>query len=267
MRAAAWLVCHYPLPWRARYEDEVLQLLEDSPARWRDVADLTRGLLTERALSLFEPGDHPLGTVVTLMLLPFPVVVMCWVSGAFAGSWLRTAFGPSSVRAGGSPLLGLLLIAGLWLQITWLSRYGRFDLTPSAANLSPPSPQPQWSKKLLRIGVLWFCGVFLDALLIQWGRPEPLFSSHFPLVILLPFGTQIPIHRLHAEIRYGVTRLQELRILMKWARLELTRCESLHASGTSSPLEKARTEVRHLEEQQAEALATLQGMGYRARFQ
>src|SRR5262245_921746 len=104
-RAATWLVRHYPGPWRERYEDEVVQLLHDSRVRWRDVVDLTRGLFTERALSLFEPGDHPRVTSATLKFLPVPVTVMCWLLGALAGSGLRTAFGPAEVAVAASSAL------------------------------------------------------------------------------------------------------------------------------------------------------------------
>jgi hypothetical protein len=43
--AGAWLVRRYPGWWRARYGDEVLALLEDRPAGWRDRLDLAHGAL------------------------------------------------------------------------------------------------------------------------------------------------------------------------------------------------------------------------------
>ena len=118
----------------------------------------------------------------------------------------------------------------------------------------------------MRIGLLWFCGVFLIALLLHLSRSQPLLSSPFPLLVLVNAGMHVPLHRLSPEIRFSVIRLQELRRQLKWARLELTRCEILHQQGSPSTLEEARTAVHRLEAQQAEALATLHGMGYRARF-
>ena len=41
----AWLVRRYPGWWRARYADEVLALLEDRPAGWRDRLDLAHGAI------------------------------------------------------------------------------------------------------------------------------------------------------------------------------------------------------------------------------
>jgi len=52
---------------------------------------------------------------------------------------------------------------------------------------------------------------------------------------------------------------------MKWARLELERCERLAARQEPSPLEEARTTVRRLETEISQALASLHAMGYRAR--
>jgi len=52
---------------------------------------------------------------------------------------------------------------------------------------------------------------------------------------------------------------------MKWARLELERCERLAARQEPSPREEARTTVRRLETEISQALASLHAMGYRAR--
>jgi hypothetical protein len=41
--SGAWLVRRYPGWWRERYADEVLALLEDRPAGWRDRLDLLHG--------------------------------------------------------------------------------------------------------------------------------------------------------------------------------------------------------------------------------
>ena len=43
--AGAWLVRRYPGWWRERYADEVLALLEDRPAGWRDRIDLAHGAI------------------------------------------------------------------------------------------------------------------------------------------------------------------------------------------------------------------------------
>jgi hypothetical protein len=58
-RAALAIVRRYPAAWRDRYESEVDGLIEDSSLTWRDVAELVRGMLTERARELVESDEHP----------------------------------------------------------------------------------------------------------------------------------------------------------------------------------------------------------------
>ena len=57
-------------------------------------------------------------------------------------------------------------------------------------------------------------------------------------------------------------------LLGGWARLELTRCETLAAQGAAvaAELTHARAETARWEAQQDEALQTLTAMGYRARL-
>jgi hypothetical protein len=51
---------------------------------------------------------------------------------------------------------------------------------------------------------------------------------------------------------------------LKWALLELERCERLVADGSPAPLKEARDAVEWLTRQRDEALATLHSLGYRA---
>lgn len=53
---------------------------------------------------------------------------------------------------------------------------------------------------------------------------------------------------------------------MKWALMELERCEQLAAGGQTSPLGETRAAVGRAAREREEALATLHSMGYRARY-
>lgn len=53
---------------------------------------------------------------------------------------------------------------------------------------------------------------------------------------------------------------------MKWAQMELDRCERLTPRGVPMPLEAARSEIRRIATQTEEALASLNSLGYRGRF-
>jgi hypothetical protein len=82
----ARLVRGYPRPWRGRYEAEVLALLDDASVRWRDVADLARGLLVERMRSTFEPGDRPVVTL-TAILMVHVAKIGTMLGAAYALGW------------------------------------------------------------------------------------------------------------------------------------------------------------------------------------
>lgn len=90
-RLARALVLKYPQPWRDRYGDEVLELLDDSPVRFSDLGELVRGLIVERARALIEDADHPHRTAAILgWTLPMCVVLFmlfAWGAGAALRTW------------------------------------------------------------------------------------------------------------------------------------------------------------------------------------
>ena len=53
---------------------------------------------------------------------------------------------------------------------------------------------------------------------------------------------------------------------MTWARMELERCQQLVASGHAAPLAEARAAIDRIAQRRKDAMATLHGMGYRARL-
>lgn len=92
-RLARSLVMTYPQPWRDRYGDEVLALIEDSPVRFRDLGELVRGLIVERARALIEDADHPTRTPAILASL-HPAFVIGFLAAAWVvGLVLRGSFG------------------------------------------------------------------------------------------------------------------------------------------------------------------------------
>ena len=68
-RLAQALVRRYPAAWRERYEQEVSALIDDTSIRFGDLAELLRGLLTERARELVAADDRPTRTAATIALL------------------------------------------------------------------------------------------------------------------------------------------------------------------------------------------------------
>lgn len=167
---ARWLVRHYPEPWRARYEDEVLALLDDASVRWRDVIDLSRGLVTERAMSLFEPGDHPAAASVMWVFFTLGTVIAAWLVAAMAGYGLRRLTGPLPAAAG---LVGIVLGLAMWPWIFW-----RYGLSYSFRRL-----------RLVPMSHWWFAVVLLTTVLEHWTTNPAFFGStpmFWPVLVGIP---------------------------------------------------------------------------------
>jgi hypothetical protein len=180
-RAAAALsrrVVHgYPKPWRDRYAGEVLALLDDSPARLRDVVDLTRGLVVERARATFEPGDRPtlLATVVFVagfvraVTLATPPILCGWAVQYWLGPASRT------VR-NGTALVCMLFILAFMVCVRRASRSSTNPSEPKrlsnrAARIYLGAAIPitflmSWtaSVPVHYLGVLWLFGPVWDHL-------------------------------------------------------------------------------------------------------
>jgi hypothetical protein len=90
-RLARAIVYRYPPPWRERYADEVLALIEDSPVRFGDLGELVRGLIVERARALIEDADHPRRTGAILGWMQPLFALGCVATGWGIGAILRTS--------------------------------------------------------------------------------------------------------------------------------------------------------------------------------
>jgi hypothetical protein len=260
-RAARRLLRCYPHPWRARYEDEVLDLLDDASVRWRDVVDLSRGLLTERALALFEPGERPLKTSFALSALQLALIGVLALVAAGAGTGLRQLTGPLSFSF---LALGTVVVF-LGGMAFWTVSTGRHLIRlfrDPASVAAPPCPRP------FPIANHWWLPALLLVIVVEFWSSQPLMWWPQLWLISLAIRAQLPgpLARVSLRLQAATTQLHRAKAEMKWARLELERCEQLQAQGQRAPLDEARGTVRRLEEQQAEALASLHAMGYRARF-
>ncbi len=155
-RLARALIRLYPRPWRARYEDEFVALLEDTGATWHVVVDIVRGVLRERALQAWravigrEVGALPplrwtraLGSFTALMAVG-------WVVGRQLDPFVSDA------------LHGLQ-----WLPLILLSRLKKPPAQPGAPTapvyvVHPFRParllhvrMPPWLRVTVRV-VFWF---------------------------------------------------------------------------------------------------------------
>ena len=257
-RAAAALaqrmVRGYPQPWRERYEGEVLTLLEDSPARMRDVLDLARGLLVERVRALFEPGDRPVLLATLVSLVGFARALTIAAPPVIAGGAAHQFFGPAPVVA----RFQIAAVAVFALAMVALRLYRKYWPTTSIFE----SGKPRLSK---RAGLIYIGLVMPTVFLISWSS-DHILDALTPLWMFAPVWHQTSaLKPWHGEMVRAVQQLCTARQELEWwARMELARCERLVADGMPAPLQEARDAVAHLEQQREEALAALHSLGYRA---
>lgn len=247
----------YPQPWRERYEAEVLTLLEDSPARLRDVVDLVRGLLVERARALFEPGDRPELTAMLVALAGFARANLIAAPPILAGWAARHWLGPAPRSVATFAIVGLM---GTFVTLRLVVRAIR-QRWPSASSAFPFKPGKAFSGWAAHI---WLGLVIPAAFLVSWSSTH-IIQGLNTVFWFYPVWDQIAARRAwQVEMASAVQQLRTARQRLEWARMELERCERLINEGMPAPLQEARDVQTRLEREKEEALRTLHGLGYRA---
>ena len=141
------IVRSHPRAWRARYEQEMLALLEASPGHWRTVVDLARGCASEWVRSSRNVRD----------VLAIVLAIACVGAAKLAAS---SIWGPATAPPGGRAwfygICGVLAVVSLRNVVlrTWhflQIREGRSD---------PPRPFGSW----LSVRVLFVVLFVLDTL-------------------------------------------------------------------------------------------------------
>ena len=254
-RAARRVVSGYPQPWRDRYESELLALLEDSPARVHDVVDLARGQVVERVRSLFEPGERPTLLATAVFVAGLARALAITLPPILAGLAVQYSLGPAPRTVARFAILGPLLYVVLIIVV----RFARND----SANSTPVGPRkPLFSEhaRLLYVGTASIPIAFL----MSWSS-ENILQAFNPLWMFAPVWHQLSAQRpWQVEMARAVAQMRAARHQLKWALMELERCEALVAAGVPAPIETAREVIARLEREEEDALATLHGLGYRA---
>jgi len=271
---ARFIVRCYPTAWRERYEDEVLELLGAGRVRLADVCGLLRHCITERVLALYEPGRHisAYRFISGMALLAYIAVLFLaiMVAGSipFALGYLvqRLAgpFPPDSLDTLAWLFLPVLLLLAVpaWVRLFRL-QLRRLPGTP----LPAVATRLRWTVIGAFAGLAFFGGLdaevtvresfqhFLRSWVVVylfWVLPDDLEDLRWPGMGL--FET--------------LGRLRSARYDLRWARMELDRCEGLYAGRDPGPeLRAARTEMERLQTAEQTALRELDAMGYHARFQ
>jgi hypothetical protein len=250
---AKWLVHRYPKAWRERYASEMLALLDDSATRWRDLIDLMHGLLVERLHSVFEPGSRPKLTFALLFAAPMVIGLVPVLLAVGLGAAARSMFGAIpwwGVSAGG--MLSLLtMLAWGFRRVIWQLR------NPERAYVRPYGPVPAPPGWMVAMSLL-------GAMLLGAARTGPATLEALSGVVVA--GEWLVMGGRWWRMNAAVQQLFAADREMKWAQMELDRCERLTPRGVPMPLEAARSEIRRIETQTEEALASLNSLGYRGRF-
>ncbi|HUR20235.1 MAG TPA: hypothetical protein VMZ90_05455 [Vicinamibacterales bacterium] len=269
-RLAAFILGKYPTPWRERYEDEVLALMEDLPVRLGDLGELARGLIVERVKATIEPGDSPRLSAfvfwsIAAIVRVAPSLLLILGAAALAELVRRTAGIPSeNVTFAGMIILSVVLIGFHWRK--WKTRSEHKWIGP-VQHLFPAA-----------VRALMLCALFLGTFLMQVGDEgwEP--SSQFQHIVNRWFHLWM-----YVAIAHGLTSafwpwrpmldafsqynaaVRELR----WAHLEVDRWRALISEGVSAEQDLANAQIARdrIIHRRDEASAILHGYGYRARFQ
>lgn len=268
------IVRRYPAAWRERYQTEVEDLISAGPVRLGDVCGLLRHCIGERVLSLYEPGRHisafRMITGITLL-----VYVLTLTVGMVVVSAIPFALGILTRNAVG-PIPEDLLDTIVW----WLLPIFVLSVAPAVivllrrrlARQKTGAPAPPGTSRLVWVVVAGYAAVaFFGGLEpeVVWGDAvRSSVSFLYPMIYILWEPAEANPQWPGRAIFETLARLRTTRYDLRWARMELERCEGLYAGRDAGPeLRAARTELQRLLTAEADALASLDAMGYHARFQ
>ena len=267
-RLALGLVRRYPAAWRERYEAEVSALIDDSPIQVRDLGELLRGLITERARELVAADDRPRRTAAVLTWMPV-VFILAFTTAAIAlGLLLRRAAGPWSETH--EETFGAAIVVFLLVEVAvWFVAIVRHARRPQPKPLSAQCPA--WVASLLLpcafialVGAAWGDVLFggYSSSSLPWGLHA--FNRVYLYFLVMGFLTsglwprRDLLHALGAlEAAEGHLRMNEAWVVS---------CREWIAKGVSSPLNDALAQVGRWTLERDAARARLQALGYRSRF-
>lgn len=275
IRLARAIVGLYPSAWRERYATEVDDLLSAGSVRLADVCGLLRHCIAERVLSMYEPARHisafRLITGITLIVYVTTLMAALLLAGAVPfglGFVLRQTTGP--IPDGVLDTLSWIYLSGFVVVVVpafiMLLRH-QFKAASTGPARSPSPAHLRWVIVGGYVGLAFLQGLQPD---LTW---RDSLRGSFSLVWLMTFVLRdFPENVDHKwpgrDVFETLGRLRGVRYDLRWARMELERCEGLYEGREPGPeLRAARSELTRLLSAEADALASLDAMGYHARFQ
>lgn len=266
---ARYIVRRHPAAWRRRYEDEVMALIDDRGARIRDIADLARSALAERVLSWYEPSQHiaRFRLISGLVVTAFGMLVIAVFFAVGAVPWavgygVLQAWGPFPAPVAEAvawlPVPLMIAVLACWFRLVRQRKWGT-----RAVVATPLDRRLVWA-------MLACCGMvgFLNGAAVEPSWSMVFNSGYLPVMMVLQIFEPSDIRWPGSDLLDALGRLRATRYALRWARMELTRCEGLYEGRDAGPeLRAARHAMNLLLADEAQAMADLTAMGYDARFQ
>jgi len=265
-RLAQALVRRYPAAWRERYEQEVSGLIDDTSIRFGDLAELLRGLLTERARELVSADDRPMRTAATIGFLKVGFVLAFLGSAIGLGLGLRQLTGPWSeaAREAGATAFAVWFVVFVVVGI-------RARRRPAFSSFPPYNPGT---------GAVLLASVFASLVFVvagrvlvhsYQGRGGLAWVSRYSALIQVFLYTNL-LTDLCASLwpsRKLLQALAELQVFegrLKASQKWVDGCHEMIAKGVPSPLREAEAQVEHWTRARDAARERVHALGYRARF-
>jgi hypothetical protein len=249
----------YPRPWRRRYEDELRLVIEEHGATSRDVVDLAWGAVREqwRGPNGPDPGERPIAAAFwrgTAALLRRLVVWSSLATAAYGAGWLiglLTGPLPDS-----TPLFLGLMALGALVFVCARGLYGAYK----TARLLPALPPPPRSPFPQRLAQVSFALCLACVLLLGIGHEVPplqFYFSNFWWLVYPTFDRAFYRDGRHRRIADASRNYFGAREMLKHARIELARLESLNVPEDATAMLSQRATITKLQDQMAAAVEIL----------
>lgn len=267
------IVHRYPAAWRERYEDEMQSLIEAGPIRLGDVCGLLRHCITERTLALYEPSRHLSAFRLISGIALVAYITVLFLAVLVIGSIPFTLGYLIQRAAGPLPTEWLNTISWVYLPVFVVLvvpafiRFFRLQLARMNAGtpLPPRAARLRWTIIGAYAGLTFLGGLQTD---LSFRNTLNSVAQSWVLVYMLwDLPEDIDRHWPGRGLFEMLGRLRSARYDLRWARMELERCEGMYEGREPGPeLRAARAEMERLTQAEADAIAALDAMGYHARF-
>jgi hypothetical protein len=233
-------------------------LVDDLPVRWRDVGELFRHMLTERARELVTSDDHPKRTATVLAAMQ-ALAGLCLIAAAAATGWgVRALVVPWSDAAEIS--IGAAFLAVMLAYFVLQFRASR-RRPPTAAFGSVPA-----EAAIVMLPLLFVFQTLLFAIL-PFDDIGPWWNAILLVLVWWNIATQLmssllPGQRLLQEFATLAGAEGQLAMNQRWVE----GCHEMIAKGVPSPLEDALAQVGRWTIERDAARERLRTLGYNARF-